>query len=108
MANYIIKPVVFEAVRWWRARGGHAAVVPHAMCRIPGGGNCSLCGKPERQHGFLLDAVTGKTSQKVCPGDYIVTKADGTVHACAPKDFEATCVPYTEDAASAAVTQQVN
>jgi hypothetical protein len=89
MAKFMMRPVTFEAVRWFRAKGGHPDVVLHAMHRIAGGDRCAGCGHRIRDHGYL-------DKQQVCPGDYIVTKPNGEVHVCAAKDFEKTCVPVSE------------
>lgn len=108
MAKYRKKPVVIDAVRWFK-NGDH----PKDGCRwihnpdeSParflsegkvirryrnpiGDGNefCQHCKSPMHVHGWIDTLEDGHT---VCPGDWIITGIKGEYDPCKPDIFEAT------------------
>jgi len=71
------RPVVVKAVRWFRVGDAENVVL------FPRGtGGCICCGKPQSDHGWVTTV-----ERVICPGDWIVTKADGELQICTPGDF---------------------
>jgi hypothetical protein len=76
MATHRLKPdsasFNVDAVQWFKV-GDHPNVTP-----MHGAGNMidEACGHPSHAHGFLR---TPEGTAGVCPGDWIVRKADGTL-----------------------------
>lgn len=88
MAQYRKKPVVVEAVQWWRL-SDHPAV--EAFIREPHNRVCKSCGGPlTGTHGWVETLEGGHI---VCPGDYIITGVSGEHYPCKPAIFEATYEP---------------
>lgn len=111
------KSPIFEAVQWFKNGdhpfdyakdiqgflNGEPHVFPAATCRaemwegqvvryyrwpaLNGNTHCTRCGRTMRDHGWIDTPADGHT---VCPGDWIITSADGTAHhPCHPKRFYA-------------------
>lgn len=57
---------------------------------IPGGRYCAECGNQMATHG-IIDGLNGE--EFVCPGDYIVTRRDGSLYRMSRGEFEATYEP---------------
>lgn len=57
---------------------------------IPGGRFCPTCGNVMRRHGLIRN---GDDEDIVCPGDYIVTRRDGSLYKMTAKEFEALYEP---------------
>lgn len=68
-----------EAVRWFR-NGDHSAVKPwgNPDSRMP----CTSCGYPMNQHGWFGELFARPERCHVCPGDWIITHADGEQSLC--------------------------
>jgi hypothetical protein len=104
------KPVVIEAVRWFR-NGDHPDDKPdmfdypdatgHVFQRpgegkivryfrhpdVPGASACAVCGMPFDTHGWI-DTLEG--GHRVCPGDWIILGVAGEFYPCKPDIFVAT------------------
>ena len=98
------KPVEVEATQWFK-NGDH----PKDDCReiigddgepflsegkvvrrfrrpdVDGGSCCAYCGKKIREHGWIN---TGGYGDDVCPGNWIITNAQGEISSCSPGVFE--------------------
>lgn len=106
MAKYRKKPVVIEAVQWFK-NGDHpedncgpnsrTKTAPFAgqgqvvrYYRIPeldGQEECKKCGEIMQLHGWI-DTLEG--GHIVCPGDWIITGVQGERYPCKPDIFEQT------------------
>ncbi len=73
MAKYRKKPVVIEAVQWFK-HGDHPAVLVHPL-------------QLNSPKGLLL---TLEGEMKVKPGDWIITGVKGECYPCKPDIFEQT------------------
>jgi len=84
MAKYRKKPIVVEAVQWFKP-GDHPLVVEdkYAHCVNV----CRVCSRPESHHGWIRTLEGGHV---VCPGDWIITGIKGEVYPCKPDIFEQT------------------
>lgn len=115
MPRYRKKPVVIEAVQWWRD-GDHRAVGLYRHPPVdPDTGEISAnddaillgqlrhCDTPERfrrmtctvpmeDHGWIDTLEGGHT---VCPGDYVITGVQGENYPCKPDIFVATYEPVS-------------
>ena len=111
MAKYRKKPVVIEAVQWFK-NGDH----PEDNCipiqpsegdqelfysegkivryfrrpDVPGDTVCQKCPATMRYHGWV-DTLEG--GHIVCPGDWIIKGVKGEFYPCKPDIFEATYEP---------------
>lgn len=83
MAQYRKKPVIVEAVQWFK-HGDHPAVIP-ATHRLEK--HCQKCGKAGKSHGGI---ETLEGLMVACPGDWIITGVKGEHYPCKPDIFEAT------------------
>lgn len=90
--KYRKKPVVVDAVQWWK-HGDHPAVSPTGNERTRDCGRC-LSSLP---HG-LINTLEGLLL--VCPGDWIVTGVKGERYPCKPDIFEETYEPEAASDAS--------
>ena len=57
---------------------------------VPGERACPLCGRRVNDHGWIDEGSGGQT---VCPGDWVVTAADGSFFVMRARAFEATYEP---------------
>lgn len=57
---------------------------------VDGSTVCPSCGHAMHEHGWLGHTLEGKT---VCPGDWVVTDAEGGHSPCKPDVFHATHTP---------------
>jgi hypothetical protein len=70
-----------------RARGWEGNVVRYFRHPdIDGATPCEACGAIMHDHGWIDQGEYGRT---VCPGDWVITEANGRRHACKPNVFEA-------------------
>ena len=83
MAKYRKKPVLVEAVRWWK-HGDHPEVAPFAGKQAS---FCDQCNSALFNHGTI---PTLEGWHIVCPGDWIITGIKGEHYPCKPDIFEAT------------------
>ena len=120
MPRYRRHPAIVEAHRWFRngdhpddyarplryAERGHDMVYSPQHQRIndwegqvvrrycvPGSGNmhaCSHCGHVMDEHGWIDVQPSGHI---VCPGDWVISGAEGSYYPCKPDVFEATHWP---------------
>jgi hypothetical protein len=110
--RYRKKPVVIEAVQWFK-NGDHpdddlppadkivagerteGAVVRYFRHPdIPGDQECSKCGHLMRDHGWIDTLEDG---HNVCPGDWIITGVAGERYPCKPAIFAATYDPVASE-----------
>jgi len=91
MGKYRKKPVVIEAVQWFKA-GDHPTVRTPAVDEIPDHWDniCEKCGHHLSEHGWLGTLESGEGTQMACPGDYIITGIQGEHYPCKPDIFEQT------------------
>jgi len=106
MAKYRKKPVVIEAVQWFK-NGDHpqdnsARMQPDVeSCEgevvryyrhpgVPGDSLCEKCGNPHHVHGWVDTLEQG---HRVCPGDWIIKGVQGEFYPCKPDIFAATYEP---------------
>lgn len=89
MAKYRKRPIVVEAVQWFK-EGDHPAVQqadPRSsfVC-------CDHCGHPYTDHGWIRTPQGGHI---VCPGDWIIAEMnlDYGHYPCKPDVFQATYEP---------------
>ena len=96
MARYRTVPVEVDAVQWFK-HGDHEAVemYPASMS-----GNCWGCDLPLCSHGFIPDGEDIMGGYAVCPGDWIVTEANGDEFPCTQARFAATYVPVDGEGAA--------
>lgn len=98
MSRFRKKPVVIEAVQWFR-HGDHSAVEPHVdKCapNQPTHPHCHLCGRPGTREEFYAShgwVPTLEGGHIACPGDFIITGVKGEHYPCKPDIFEATYEP---------------
>lgn len=103
MAKYRKKPEEVEATQWFKNGDhpeDHTVPVAHPggefqsegkVVRyfrhpdVPGEKECPHCCCRMHNHGWIDWSITGET---VCPGDYIITNADGSYRTCRPNIFE--------------------
>ncbi len=101
--KYRKKPVVVEAVQWFK-NGDHpedhlnAPEGPCDMSRegslvryfrrpdVPGQGGCVNCDSVMHDHGWIETLEGG---HRVCPGDWIIKGIKGEFYPCKPDIFEA-------------------
>ena len=57
---------------------------------IPNQRFCTDCGKRMEEHG-MIEGLNGE--EKICPGDYIVTRRDGSLYRMPASEFEAMYEP---------------
>ena len=81
MAKYRKKPVVVEAVQWFK-NGDH-----FRSPDVLGTKKCENCGKYMHVHG-CVETLEGW--HIVCPGDWIITGVNGEHYPCKPDIFAAT------------------
>ena len=87
--RFMKRPVVIEAVQWFRAIGHPEVTVP--AWSHEGGSNCKHCGKPlDGIHGRIKTLEGGHI---VCPGDWIIKGVKGEFYPCKPDIFAATYEP---------------
>jgi hypothetical protein len=111
--KYKRKPIVVEAVRWWKngdhpdddaTRGGttpngeewEGLVVRYFRRPDVRDIECEQCGELMNSHGWI-DLPGG--GHVVCPGDYVVTEAEGKRYPLKPDLFDATYEEAVEDPA---------
>ena len=89
MGKYRKKPVVIEAVQWFK-HGDVETVRPLDTFPCCMDKPCRECGKPIKEHG-LISTLEG--DHRVCPGDWIITGVKGEQYPCKPDIFEQTYEP---------------
>lgn len=82
MVKYRKKPVVVEAVQWWKD-ADHPRVEHYGGPWAP----CSYCKQTMTYHGWIKTLEGGHV---VCPGDWVITGVKGEHYACKPDVFAAT------------------
>lgn len=106
MPKFRKKPVVIEAIQWFRngdhpedgvaAARGQLRPAEGRLIRyfrhpdIPSAQICSECGIRFHDHGWI-DTLEG--GHRVCPGDWIITGIKGERYPCKDKIFRATYDP---------------
>ena len=73
MAKYRNKPIIVEAVQWFKRpkKGWKDEIVDfYRHPNVPGRSNCGRCGRIMHDHGWIDNLEGGRT---VCPGDWIIT-----------------------------------
>lgn len=120
MASYRKKPVVIEAIQWFKngdhpddyskdhdglengemrifaaaerkANGWEGDVVRYFRDPyVPGNSKCKHCGKTMHEHGWIETLEGGHI---VCPADWIITGVKGERYPCKPDIFSATYDP---------------
>lgn len=90
MARFRKKPVVVEAIQWFKL-GDHIAVTKFVK-GFPGVPDCNYCGLCKKHRDFhgLIQTLETPNGFVVCPGDWIITGVKGEHYACKPDIFEAT------------------
>jgi hypothetical protein len=94
MAPYRKKPVVIDAVQWFKD-GDHVGVF---MLCTPGRPEadqlvvCTHCGKREIEHGYI-QTLEGR--MRVCPSDWVIIGVKQEVYPCKADIFETTYEPVT-------------
>lgn len=83
MAKFRKKPVVIDAVQWFKDGDHHAVLIDRCTCGPNEG--CDSCGKP------YIETLEG--NHRVTPGDYIITGVKGEHYPCKPDIFEQTYEP---------------
>jgi hypothetical protein len=110
--KYRKRPVLTEATQWFR-NGDHPedqsetittgaatqltegrVVKFFKSLNIPGGRFCTICGNVMQKHGLLDGDNAVNPEELVCPGDYIVTHANGKYYRLHPDEFEAMYEAY--------------
>lgn len=84
MQKYRKKPVVIEAVQWWRDGHGNNNF---AEVEALNGGSCP--GLMVNGHGNLI-VLTLEGQHLASPGDYIIRGVKGELYPCKPDIFDAT------------------
>ena len=91
--KYRKRPVVIEAVQWFKA-GDHPAVnaldltawdAQHHDCCVAA--QCDVCRTANAGHGWVNTLEAG---HRVCPGDWIITGVKGELYPCKPDIFALT------------------
>ena len=117
MSKFRKKPVVIDAVRWFKNGdhpGDHEPIGKNPTSRdaeryqdyiadvegkivrryrhpsVPDNSLCEQCGKEHYVHGWIDTLEQG---HRVCPGDWIITGVKGERYPCKPDIFEATYEP---------------
>ena len=87
MTKYRKKPVVIEAIQWFK--NGDLAVVQlyNHPIQQRNADLCQHCGVKMSNHGWIDTLEAG---HNVCPGDWIITGVDGERYPCKPGIFEQT------------------
>ncbi len=83
MSKYRKKPIVIEAVQWFK-NGDHPVVESSAGM---GDRICETCGHPSNAHGWC---PTPEFKEIVCVGDWIITGIKGEFYPCKNEIFVAT------------------
>lgn len=113
MGYYRKKPVVIEAMQWFKngdhpeddckvlARSvdgvilGEGSVVRYYRTpSLDGTEDCQLCDRPMHLHGWI-DTLEG--GHIVCPGDYIIKGVQGEFYPCKPDIFYQTYEPVEDE-----------
>ncbi len=102
MPKFRKKPVVIEAVQWFK-NGDHPedeyVHLEGKLVRyfrrpdVPDESICSECGKIFHDHGWIDTLEDG---HRVCPGDWIIRGVKGEFYPCKPDIFEASYEPVKE------------
>lgn len=84
MARYREKPVVIDAVQWYK-HGDNPSVEKYDNFYkdLP----CNKCSELWRYHGWIITLEGGHI---VCPGDWIITGVQGEKYPCKPDIFKQT------------------
>ncbi len=84
--KYQKKPVIVDAIQWNKDKdlqGNHPAVCPYGnQFNTTMKALCKDCGLPMLIHGFMVG------SDSICPGDWIVTYAEGNSRQFSQAEFE--------------------
>ena len=100
MAKFRKKPVVIEAVQWFK-NGDHPEDGPaniegkvvryYRRPDVPVGRICKHCLRSMHDHGWIDTLEAG---HNVCPGDWIITGVKGERYPCKPDIFAETYDSY--------------
>ena len=99
MSRFRKKPVVIEAVQWFRngdhpedGPSDHEGKVVRYFRRpdMPGAEICAACAERMHDHGWIDTLEAG---HRVCPGDWIIKEGAGEIYPCKPDIFEQTYEP---------------
>ena len=110
MEKYRKKPVIVEAVQWFKngdhpedrwsdegvlSEGAEGTIVRYfRRPDVDGQSICSECEKIFHIHGWIDTLEDG---HRVCPGDWIITGVKGEKYPCKPDIFEQTYEKVAED-----------
>jgi len=88
MAQFSKKPVVIDAIQWWRD-GNHSAVQQYnTALGVERTDTCGFCNViMHKLHGWVITPEGGRS---VCPGDWIITGVKGEHYSCKPYIFKDT------------------
>lgn len=91
MSRYRKKPIVVDAVQWFKY-GDHPSVRKTSYGEVSDELGTSGCSRREPYYAWhvmgMIDTLEGKHA--VTPGDWIITGIQGEVYPCRPDIFEAT------------------
>ena len=90
MQKFRKKPIVIEAVQWFK-EGDHSVVTQFRARNLH---TCEGCGKEMYEHG---KCPTLEGSHLVCPGDWIITGIKGEQYPCKDDIFRATYEPVEDE-----------
>ena len=83
MAKYRKKPIVIDAVQWFKHKDNPYVEANFGLVE----GKCVKCDKAHSAHGWI---PTLEGRHVVCPTDWIITGIKGERYPCKPDIFEAT------------------
>lgn len=104
MPKFRKKPVVIEAIQWFKngdgfregidmklEETGEPIVKPYTDVDAPGYYICERCSEQLMAHGVVRTLESGRNGNHlVCPGDWIIKGVQGEFYACKPDIFEKT------------------
>lgn len=98
MSKYRKRPVVIEAVQWFKD-GDHSSVRRTSYTEVANELGTSGCSREEPFWGWeamgMIDTLEGKHA--VIPGDWIIRGVKGELYPCKPDIFEITYDPVAND-----------
>ena len=89
--KYRKRPVVVDAKRWDGKFGDGVWDFSFLLMPESQGEKCPLCKRPMEEHGRIINK--GKGGDIICPGDWIITEANGKRIGCGVSDFESRYMP---------------
>ncbi len=93
MNKFVKKPVVVEAVQWFKDKDHPIVEMAYFQPRR-GQQKCQHCGNIMNDHGWI-DTLEG--GHIVCPGDWIIRGVKGEYYPCKPDIFEETYDSFEEN-----------